>query len=221
MNIFKKIILTTSIITVGAMAVVGAAELTKKIEAHINPELKITIDGEDYVAREEDGRIVPPIIYEGRTYLPVRFIAEEAGMGVAWNEETKTVILERKSKKDKEKSGIIDLKAKYELVSQDQEEIIIELKNEGDSDMVLTFNTSKQFDLKLIQDGKAVYTWSSDKRFAQVITNKTIKPGESDRYTIDLKNLPIKAGSYEFEFYSAAKELENMLPLKGKVDLKN
>jgi len=34
-----------------------------------------------------------PYIKEGRTYVPVRFFAEELGLDVQWDDDTRTVIL--------------------------------------------------------------------------------------------------------------------------------
>ena len=36
---------------------------------------------------------VAPMIINDRTYVPIRFVAEELGAEVQWNEETKTVTI--------------------------------------------------------------------------------------------------------------------------------
>ena len=36
---------------------------------------------------------VAPTIINDRTYVPIRFVAEELGAEVQWNEETKTVTI--------------------------------------------------------------------------------------------------------------------------------
>ncbi len=61
------------------------------ISAFINRDIKMTWDGSAFEARESDGRVLSPIIYEGRTYLPAKYIADKAGINVNWNEATKTV----------------------------------------------------------------------------------------------------------------------------------
>ncbi|QEK10957.1 hypothetical protein FQB35_00425 [Crassaminicella thermophila] len=97
MKKFNKVVLITSMITVGAMSIIGSAsEITKKIEAYINPGIKVTLDGEKQVFIDENGKVLQPIIHEGRTYLPVRNIAELTGMSVAWDKNTQTIILEHK-----------------------------------------------------------------------------------------------------------------------------
>ena len=97
MKKFNKVVLLTSIITVGAMSIVGSAsEITKKIEAYMNPGIKVTIDGEKQVFTNENGKVLQPIVYEGRTYLPVKNVAEVTGMNVIWDQNTQTITLEHK-----------------------------------------------------------------------------------------------------------------------------
>jgi hypothetical protein len=49
-----------------------------------------------YVTDSKYGRVrytldVPPIIKDGRTFIPVRFVTEQLGYNVSWDGETKTV----------------------------------------------------------------------------------------------------------------------------------
>lgn len=58
------------------------------IKAYLNPNVKITVDGEPIQLE------TTPIIYEQTTYLPLREISEKVmGMSVGWNQETSTVEL--------------------------------------------------------------------------------------------------------------------------------
>ncbi|MEF3302609.1 stalk domain-containing protein [Paenibacillus sp. GYB003] len=57
------------------------------------PELKKTANGEAPVTKEIDAA---PYIKEDRTYVPVRFFAEELGLDVQWHDATRTVILREK-----------------------------------------------------------------------------------------------------------------------------
>lgn len=58
------------------------------IQAYLNPNVKITVDGEPLELENT------PIIYEQTTYLPLREISEKVmGMSVGWNQETSTVEL--------------------------------------------------------------------------------------------------------------------------------
>lgn len=64
------------------------AENVQQITAYINPDVKITVEGEPLVLEE------PAILYNQRTYLPLRWVAENVmGMTVGWDQETQTVVL--------------------------------------------------------------------------------------------------------------------------------
>lgn len=94
MKKFNKVVLITSMITVGAMSIIGSAsEITKKIEAYINPQIKVILDGEKKVFTNENGEVLQPIVHQGRTYLPVKNVAELTGMNVSWDKNTQTIIL--------------------------------------------------------------------------------------------------------------------------------
>ena len=59
-------------------------------------EVTLNIDGKEIkktigVILEKYG--VAPMIINDRTYVPIRFVAEELGAEVQWNEETKTVTI--------------------------------------------------------------------------------------------------------------------------------
>ena len=58
---------------------------------------KIEIDGEEFIAKDVNGNVVEPFIYNGTTYLPVRAIATAFDKDVAWDESTYTVKLNSKS----------------------------------------------------------------------------------------------------------------------------
>lgn len=56
----------------------------KTIDVMYN-NIKIAVDGKEVETDSE------PFIYEGRTYVPIRFVSEALGMEVNWNDKTKTV----------------------------------------------------------------------------------------------------------------------------------
>jgi Copper amine oxidase N-terminal domain. len=58
----------------------------EKISAYVNPDIKVAVEGE-HVDLD-----LAPIVYDQRTYLPVREIVEKVmGYEVNWNQETTTV----------------------------------------------------------------------------------------------------------------------------------
>ncbi len=78
-------------ITVTSAVAVGNVE---EVKSFINHSIKITFNGGLFQPKEADGTPIKPIIYNGRTYLPVRTISELTGMKVDWDANTSTVILE-------------------------------------------------------------------------------------------------------------------------------
>src|SRR5690606_2211806 len=74
---------------IGAIAATG----TQQITALLNGNIKITLNGEPWTPKDVTGKALTPITYNGSTYLPVRAVAEAAGMGVEWDGATQTVKL--------------------------------------------------------------------------------------------------------------------------------
>lgn len=68
--------------------------LTRLTEAFLNHDIRILIDGELFQARDPlDGSLYIPISYKGRTYLPLRAVAEALGLPVKYDPTTKTAYL--------------------------------------------------------------------------------------------------------------------------------
>lgn len=71
------------------------ANSSENIEAFFN-NICIKINGEKFEAKDVNGDMVEPFIYNGTTYLPVRAIANAFDKEVAWDAENSTVILNSK-----------------------------------------------------------------------------------------------------------------------------
>jgi hypothetical protein len=117
-------------------------------------------------------------------------------------------------------AGIAYFPLKYALKSQDAKKLVVEVKNQNEKPMTLTYSSGQTFDIKLYRVGKHVYTWSQDKNFIQLFTEKTLIQGGSEVYEVNLEELTLPKGEYDYEFYSVAKELSNTPYLKGKVTIK-
>lgn len=74
--------------TAGAIA--GSA--SQVIQANLANDFKFMINGKSWTP-QIDGKNVAPIVYEGRTYLPARPLAEALGVKIGWDADTKTVII--------------------------------------------------------------------------------------------------------------------------------
>ena len=73
-----------------AGAVAGPA--VTNITASLANDFKFTLDGEAWTPMD-GGNAMAPIVYNDRTYLPVRAIAEALDIDVNWDEATRTVVL--------------------------------------------------------------------------------------------------------------------------------
>lgn len=64
---------------------------TKNAKVTIDEGIRMTWNDIAYTPKENNGTPVYPIIYNGRTYLPIRFIVEKAGINADWNGATKSL----------------------------------------------------------------------------------------------------------------------------------
>lgn len=60
-------------------------------------DIKIKLNGQEIIARDESGTIVEPFIVNGTTYLPVRAIANALNLDVSFDSTTNTVLLNSKT----------------------------------------------------------------------------------------------------------------------------
>ncbi len=62
-----------------------AGSNTVKITAFLNKGLTLKVDGEVLKPTEDDGSRIYPIVYNGRTYVPAKVVAEKLGASVDYN----------------------------------------------------------------------------------------------------------------------------------------
>lgn len=73
-----------------------AASNLEAISAYLNRGITIKLDGQTQVLKNEQGNQVYPISYNGTTYVPIRGVSSILGVGVDWDNNTKTVLLTSK-----------------------------------------------------------------------------------------------------------------------------
>ena len=83
-------VLITSLVTVSS---VWAYNALRKVDATANDNIKIYYDGQLKPFTEEDGSKISPVIINGRTYLPLRAIADLVGIGIEWDGATQSIKL--------------------------------------------------------------------------------------------------------------------------------
>ena len=67
----------------------------REITAYIDDTMSIQVDGSKLTATDTDGTQYKPIIYNNRTYLPVRIFADLFGAQVNWDDKTNTVNVQK------------------------------------------------------------------------------------------------------------------------------
>lgn len=86
-------ILTTMLMVSVAFNVSAASSLVE-IKAFLNHGINVVLHGKKFEPVDpDDGTKYVPITYKGRTYLPLRAVAEAAGLKVTWDNNTSTAIL--------------------------------------------------------------------------------------------------------------------------------
>ena len=70
--------------------------VSEPIQAYLNHSYYFTFDGER-TELPEDGHV---LVYEGRSYVPARFVAEQLGATVTWHSDTKEIEIRREKQVD-------------------------------------------------------------------------------------------------------------------------
>jgi hypothetical protein len=90
----KKLILIVTIFMVFSFASgVFASSTVQAITAYLAGDFKFTLNGESWQPRDVNGSEMSPIVYQNRTYLPVRAIGEALGVNIGWIDATRTVVI--------------------------------------------------------------------------------------------------------------------------------
>jgi len=69
-----------------AMTINQAASISYK-------NIKVTLNGKEFVLKDSAGNVIEPFIMNGSTYVPIRAVSELFGAKVDWDSKTSTVIL--------------------------------------------------------------------------------------------------------------------------------
>jgi len=72
--------------------VVAASHATENIEV-IYRNIRLIVDGNEFIPKDINGNIVEPFIHQGTTYLPIRAVSQALGKEVVWDGETSTVFV--------------------------------------------------------------------------------------------------------------------------------
>lgn len=92
----KKIlsVILAAVIFASCLGIGAGAELQLQSKnINVTTGIKINVDGAEFIPVDSEGAPVEVFLYNGTTYLPVRGISNLFGLGIEWDNETKSVYL--------------------------------------------------------------------------------------------------------------------------------
>ncbi len=95
-NTMKRIlsgVLVVAIISACLCLTAGAELKLDSRSISIHSGIRISVDGKEFIPVDSDGAAVEVFLYNGTTYLPVRGISNLFGLGIEWDNESKSVYL--------------------------------------------------------------------------------------------------------------------------------
>lgn len=95
MKKYKFLLLTTVLML--SLTMIGFAATTMlKLDATSATDMSLTVDQAAWQPMDTDGSALHPVIIKGRSYLPVRALLDKFGIGVVYDDKTKTIQLTSK-----------------------------------------------------------------------------------------------------------------------------
>ena len=90
----RKIIVFAAVVLLLSFPIAAfGAKTVDKIEAYLANDIKFKVDGESWQPKDVDGTLLYPIIFNGRSYVPVRSLLENKGVKVDFDDSERTIIL--------------------------------------------------------------------------------------------------------------------------------
>lgn len=90
----RKIIVFAAVVLLLSFPIAAfGAKTVDKIEAYLANDIKFKVDGESWQPKNVDGTLLYPIIFNGRSYVPVRSLLENKGVKVDFDDSERTIIL--------------------------------------------------------------------------------------------------------------------------------
>lgn len=106
--------------------------------------------------------------------------------------------------KPSEGNGIVAGQMELNVLSFEEDKVIIELKNQMERPQVMEFTSGQQYDMWIRdENGKEVFHWGEGKMFTQAMKTETIEPGGSKAFTVALPKLD--PGTYKIRFKVTSK----------------
>ncbi|MGM0379824.1 MAG: stalk domain-containing protein [Bacillota bacterium] len=90
----RKFLAISMVLLLSISVIAFSDDHIEKIEAYLSDDLNFNVDGEKWEPKDVDGSDLSPILYNDRTYVPVRSLLENKGVTVGYEAETRTVLLD-------------------------------------------------------------------------------------------------------------------------------
>lgn len=82
------------IVAITGLSTVGATTIYKNVSATLRPDIMVKYNNEVIELKNTNNEVITPIIIDGSTYLPIRTIANLAGLNIDWDNESQTISIE-------------------------------------------------------------------------------------------------------------------------------
>ena len=124
----KRLLLLCIVIgmVLGTAVGVMASSALYSVTAQVNAGMQIKVNGNNFIAKDTNGNELSPLMYNDRTYLPLRAVAEVVGLNVDYENinNVETVILGERTDKITDFSAIGQEAYKFHR-SEDIEELTL------------------------------------------------------------------------------------------------
>ena len=91
---FIKAVSICAIVVVTGLSTVGATTVYNSVSATLRPDITVRYNNEAVELKDSNNELITPAIINGRTYLPIRAIANLTGLNIGWDNESQTILIE-------------------------------------------------------------------------------------------------------------------------------
>ena len=100
----KKILIWITVLMLASTASFGVSRY-REVQVLLVDDMRITVNGEEKQIRNMDGSTLSPISYQGRTYLPVRAVADLVNYEIRWDGTSRTIAITSADSGDEEEGS--------------------------------------------------------------------------------------------------------------------
>ena len=102
---FAKAASICAIVAITGLSTVGATTVYNNVSATLRPDITVKYNNEAIELKDSNDGLITPIIINGRTYLPIRAIANLTGLNIDWDNESQTILIDNKIE-EKDEIGV-------------------------------------------------------------------------------------------------------------------